>query len=168
MSKSSKKITVINTPKPLDNLDNNDNNIQASKEQLITQETPSPEKKKRIVPPRTEAQKAVLAEGRKKGRDMLNLKNAQANAEKEAMRKRLDDQEKELVQHREREFEEKLIKKAVAVKKKQIKRNAVLDQVSDDETPMEKVRELQKKAPKKEIVQPQQPAVNPQPKYYVV
>jgi len=167
MSKNSKKVTVVETAKPLDHLENVDDNIQASKQPATPEVpvTPAPEKKKRVVPPRTEAQKAVLAEGRKKGRETLNAKNAQAKAEKEAYQKRLEEQEKELIQYREREFEEKLIKKAIATKKKQIKRDAVLDEVSDDETPIEKVKELQKKVPKKETAPPAAPTI---PKYYVV
>lgn len=39
-------------------------------------------------------------------------------------------------------IEEKLIKKAIALKKKQIKKQAVLDEVSDDETPIEKIKEI--------------------------
>ena len=39
-------------------------------------------------------------------------------------------------------IEEKLIKKAISLKKKQIKKQAVLDEVSDDETPIEKIKEI--------------------------
>jgi hypothetical protein len=38
--------------------------------------------------------------------------------------------------------EEKIVKKAIAIKKKQIKKNAVLDEISDDDTPLEKIKEV--------------------------
>ena len=42
-------------------------------------------------------------------------------------------------------IEEKLIKKAISIKKKQIKKQAVLEEISDDETPIEKVKEIAEK-----------------------
>jgi len=41
-----------------------------------------------------------------------------------------------------KELEEKIVQKAIAIKKKQIKKKAVLDIVSDDETPIEEVKKL--------------------------
>ena len=41
--------------------------------------------------------------------------------------------------------EEKLIKKAVAVRKKQLKREELLNEISDDETPVQKDKEVVKK-----------------------
>lgn len=166
MSKNSKKITIVNPVKPPESLDKPvvvDNDIQASKQQPSNQivETPVPvvEKKKRVVPPRTEAQKAALAQGRQKGRETLNAKNAKAQAEKEDMQRRLDE-EKQRVELLSKElFEAKIVKKAVSVKKKQIKRDAVLDEISDDETPIDQVKQLQKQ---KQAKRPQ-PQPQPQP-----
>lgn len=39
-------------------------------------------------------------------------------------------------------IESKLIKKAIALKKKQIKKQAVIDEISDDDTPIEKIKEI--------------------------
>ena len=171
MSKNSKKVTIVNASKPLDTPEN-DTDIQASKTpqtQPVNDIAPNLEVKKRVVPPRSEAQKAALAEGRKKGRETINAKNEQARLERESMQQRLESQQKELERLHKKEFEDKLIKKALATKKKQIKRTAVLDEVSDDETPIEEVRAMQNKAPKKQPqpAQTQQPV--PQiPKYIFV
>jgi len=165
MSKNSKKITVNKSATPLETLED-DKDIQL-------QATPTPttvivadvEKKKRIVPPRTDAQKAVLAEGRKKGRESLNAKNAQIQAEKEAMQLQLQKQQEELEKLHKKEFEDKVVKKALAVKKKQIKKAAVLDEISDDETPIDQLPQPKKKPVKASqpapVVQQQAPPVLP-------
>jgi len=59
-----------------------------------------------------------------------------ANFEKRKEEKRLKEEEERKI------IEEKLVKKAIAVKKKQIKKQAVLDEISDDDTPIQKVKEL--------------------------
>jgi len=54
--------------------------------------------------------------------------------------------EKELREQEEKaELEQKLIDKAIKVKKKQIKKMAAIDQLSDDDTPIEKLRPAIKK-----------------------
>lgn len=45
-------------------------------------------------------------------------------------------------QEEKRIIEAKLIKKAISLKKKQIKKQSVLDEISDDDTPIEKIKEL--------------------------
>jgi hypothetical protein len=42
-------------------------------------------------------------------------------------------------------LEEKVVKKAISIKKKQIKKQSALDEISDDDTPIEKVKEIAKK-----------------------
>lgn len=155
MSKNSKKLVVQQNENPLKTLDKveDDSQLEAPVNKQVSPvvETisPEPEKKKRVVPPRSEAQKAALAEGRKKGRDAINARNAQIKAERDSMQQKLETQQKQLEHFHKLEFEKKLIKKAIATKKKQIMKDAVLDEISDDETPIEAVREVQKKAPKK-------------------
>ena len=61
-----------------------------------------------------------------------------ANFEKRKEEKRLKEEEERKI------IEEKLVKKAIAVKKKQIKKQAVLDEISDDDTPIQKVKEIAK------------------------
>ncbi len=43
--------------------------------------------------------------------------------------------------NRQKEIEDKIVKKAIAIKKKQILQEKVLDEISDDDTPIEKVKE---------------------------
>lgn len=63
-----------------------------------------------------------------------------------AQKKIREDEEKRIL-------EEKLVKKAIAVKKKQIKKQALLDEISDDDTPIQKIKEqVMKSEPKVEIV----------------
>lgn len=182
MSKNSKKVITVNTGQTPDLLDKKtevvDNDIQASKqpisEPVVPIVAPVVEKKKRVVPPRSEAQKAALAEGRKKGRETINARNAKVQAEKEEMQKKLIEQQKQLEMLNKKLFEEKIVKKAVAVKKKQIKRDAVLDEISDDETPIEQIKKIQKRVQKQpEPVQPvaqyvQQPVAQSRPKFIFV
>ena len=63
----------------------------------------------------------------------------------ENAKKRLADAKK-LAEYEKIALEEKLISKAISIKKKQIKKQVILDEISDDETPIEKVKEMAKKA----------------------
>lgn len=170
MSKNSKKVTVMNatkTPESLDVPTNVDNDIQAAKEVIET--VPVVEKPKRVVPVRTEAQKKALEEGRKKGREVINARNAKIQAEKEDMQNRLNSQQQQLESLNQQLFEAKIVRKALSVKKKQIKRDSVLDEISDDETPIEDVKKLQSKQPK-QPKQPKAPVYDApaEPKFYFV
>ena len=56
---------------------------------------------------------------------------------------KLRQQEKKLKDEEDRkELEAKIIKKAVAIKKKQIKKQTVLEEISDDDTPIEVIKEM--------------------------
>ena len=44
-------------------------------------------------------------------------------------------------------LEAKIVKKAISIKKKQIKKEAALDEISDDETPIQKIKQIAKKIP---------------------
>lgn len=43
---------------------------------------------------------------------------------------------------REREIEEKILKKALAIKKRQIKEDLLLNSIKDDETPVQEIKNL--------------------------
>jgi hypothetical protein len=75
----------------------------------------------------TEKQLEVLRKGQQK-RDENARMRAELRARQEADEQKLK--------------EEKIVKKAIAIKKKQIKKNAVLDEISDDDTPLEKIKEI--------------------------
>ena len=63
----------------------------------------------------------------------------------ENRKKRLEDKQKMEEEHKKK-MEEIVVKKAISVKKKQIKKQAVLDEISDDETPIEDVKKIVKKS----------------------
>ena len=63
---------------------------------------------------------------------------------------RLKTRDEETVVHNAK-IEEKIVKKAVAIRKKQIVREAVLDDISDDDIPVEIVKKIIKKYPKKAV-----------------
>ena len=44
-------------------------------------------------------------------------------------------------------LEAKIVKKAISIKKRQIKKEAALDEISDDETPIKKIKEIAKRIP---------------------
>ena len=79
---------------------------------------------------------------------------------KECASKRNDDA-KRLAAFDKAALEEKVVKKAISIKKKQIKKQSALDEISDDDTPIEKVKEIAKKiapvpAP---VKQPEKPKI---------
>ena len=87
---------------------------------------------------------------------------AQIAAFKIAQAKRDENRVQRLVEKKlkekadQEELEAKLVKKAVSIKKKQLKKQAVLDEISDDDTPIETIR--QRVAPRR---------IEPVPKKYL-
>ena len=72
--------------------------------------------------------------------------------------------EKKLQEEKDKkELEAKIIKKAVSIKKKQIKKQTVLEEISDDETPIEVIKEMNVKLNK--VIKP---AEKPKPKFIFV
>jgi len=71
--------------------------------------------------------------------------------QKKAIQKQKEDEERKLI-------EEKLVKKAISIKKKQIKKQAVLDEISDDDTPIQKVKEIAEKPSQKNPIVEKPPA----------
>lgn len=65
---------------------------------------------------------------------------------KEKAAKRLADAKK-LAAFEKAALEEKVVAKAISIKKKQIKKQSALDEISDDDTPIEKVKAMAKKQP---------------------
>ena len=104
-------------------------------EDAVEEETPVVKQKRE----RSEKQKEAFTKAREK-----MLVNLQSRKEKEA----------EDAVIRKREIEEKIVKKAIAIKKKEIKQKAILEQISDDETPIEEVKKIAKKIVAKKAPQP--------------
>ena len=76
----------------------------------------------------------------------LEVKKLNAERRKEEQRHK-EEQEKA-------ELEKKIISKAISLKKKQIKKQQVLDEISDDETPIEKIKKPSKEPPAASIAPP--------------
>jgi len=51
---------------------------------------------------------------------------------------------RQLVELEKKALEEKVVKKAISIKKKQIKKQSALDDISDDDEPIEKVKQMAK------------------------
>jgi hypothetical protein len=111
---------------------------------------------------RTEAQKAAwercLASRQKNREDRKKVQDDDA--------KLLTEYKKQLA----KKTETKIVKKAVGIKKKQIIREEEIDEISEDETPIEVVKEIIKKrrqsAPKKQL--PPKQYVEPEPEKMVL
>ena len=111
---------------------------------------------------RTEAQKAAwercLASRQKNREDRKKVQDDDA--------KLLEEYKKQLA----KKTETKIVKKAVGIKKKQIIREEEIDEISEDETPIEVVKEIIKKrrqpAPKKQL--PPKQYVEPEPEKMVL
>jgi hypothetical protein len=124
-------------PKPLQKL-----KIKKGEKPVTEDAVQNEEPVKKTRKPKTEKQLEVFARAREKM--LLNLKERK---EKQAL------EEMQL----KKELEEKIVQKAISIKKKQIKKKAVLDIVSDDDTPIEEVKKLAMKVKPKVIELPPPP-----------
>ena len=119
-----------------------------------------------------DTKKAVKEKKPRTAKQIEAFEKARQTREKNALaRKQMRDEEAIAIR---KEVEEKLVKKAIAVKKKQIKQQAVLDEISDDETPLEEVEKIAtrsktrlKRETTKDFPAPAPVAEEPvRPKYY--
>jgi hypothetical protein len=92
--------------------------------------------------PRTEKQLEQLRQARVKALVNKEMKRKEKEKEEEAKRKIIE----ETKQEQKKALEQKIVKKALSIKKKEIKKQEVLDEISDDETPIEKIKIPKKKA----------------------
>lgn len=105
--------------------------------------------------PRSEAQKKAF----------LKAKEALFKKQKEKSLV-LKQKKEEIKEQAIKEAEERIVKKAVSIKKKILKKSAILDEISDDDEPVEEIREkIKAKRPTKERVV-YLPA--PEPRFYFV
>jgi hypothetical protein len=92
--------------------------------------------------PRTEKQLEQLRQARVKALVNKEMKRKEKEKEEEAKRKIIE----ETKQEQKKALQQKIVKKALSIKKKEIKKQEVLDEISDDETPIEKIKIPKKKA----------------------
>jgi hypothetical protein len=91
----------------------------------------------------SEKQLEQLRLAREKSLKNKEIKRKQKEEEEQALKKELESK----IQAEKKAIEEKIVKKALSIKKKEIKKQEILDEISDDETPIEKVKIPAKKEP---------------------
>jgi len=117
--------------------------------------------------------KLNLTEEEKKRRGQ-RLKDYNATTRKELDLKRKQERER-LQEEAKKQREEKIIQKAIALKKKELKKQAILDAISDDDEDIEVIKRIvarkkQKEQEKESKPQPATPVAPtiPQPKYIYI
>lgn len=129
-----------------------DEPLQASKEEeKEDDEIPTtlcePPKKPKKIP--TQKQLEAMKLGREKRDEQRRLRK-EAEEQEKAIQKKL--------------LEDKIIKKAISIKKKEIKKSNLLDDISDDDTPIEEIKaSIKAKPTQKQVVTTQQPVPKIQP-----
>ncbi len=95
-------------------------------------------KKKRVL---SEKQLNVLALAREKLKEKTKERQIQKKLEQQAIE---DEVQKRLNEYKTG-LEQKVVRKAISIKKKDILKQSALDTISDDETPIQKIKEIAKK-----------------------
>jgi len=137
MEKISRKEKLL---KELQDLENEkpeqveDLGIQRTETDNEDDEDDEPQTITRAKKPRTEAQMKAFEKAKEKARINAEARKAEREAKAQEERK---------------EIEEKLVKKAIALKKKQIKQQAILDNIEDDDTPLPEIDKIVKQLPAK-------------------
>lgn len=146
----------MNNIKELEQLEN----LEITNEALEPQTLQAPKRKRTPTPKQLENLKRMREIQQQKTKENQIKKKLEEEAIEKEIKRRLDEERKIL--------ENKILKKAISIKKKEIKKQAVLEEISDDETPMEKIKEI---ANKKQIQGQKLPAtesINTKPKYIFV
>lgn len=126
----------------------NDTEVAEEYEEEIHDETIEKPKKKKVYNVKPKDPDAPKKERTPKQIEAWNkaLKARQAKRDERAKEKEML---KEVVAEQKKiakkKVEDKVVKKAISIKKKQIKTEEVLDEISDDETPYEEVKQIAKK-----------------------
>ena len=122
--------------------------------ELEIKPTPSPVKKKKVYnvkPKDPDAPKRPLTEKQKenwaKCLAVREAKRKERKTEQTILKEQIEVKKKEA----KKAVEDKVVRKAISIKKKQIKAEAMLDHVSDDETPIEEVKQILRKQPPRKV-----------------
>ena len=143
------------TPEPVEESDG-EMEIKPQKKRIYNVKPKDPNAPKRE---RTEAQKIAWEKAlatRQANRD--NRKTAK-ETEKERIARELN--EKKLLA--KKQVEDKIVRKAISIKKKAIKKEIILDEISDDDTPIEEIKQIVKRQQSKPPVRQQPPRQVNQP-----
>ena len=132
----------------LEKIENQLNSLTLDNDETIPLEATKTIKKKKVL---SERQLEVLSNARAK----LAERNKERIAQKKLEQQAIEDEVQKRLNEYKTGLEQKVVRKAISIKKKQIKKEAVLEEISDDETPIQKVKEIAKKK--------NHPAPQPQP-----
>ena len=141
----------------LEKIEKEINILALDNDETIPLEATKTIKKKKVL---SERQLEVLSNARAK----LAERNKERIAHKKLEQQAIEDEVQRRLDEYKTGIEQKIVKKAVSIKKKQIKKEALLEEISDDETPIQKIKEIAKK---KNHPAPQ-PPVNAKPQYIFV
>lgn len=111
-----------------------------------------PKKPKRVL---NETQKANLAKGREIAMQKKKERDALINAQKAENKKRIEERRKELELLREEKrnkIENRIVEKAISIRKKQIKKEKMLEEISDDDTSITEIQKIKRASRPKKIV----------------
>ena len=97
-------------------------------------------KKKKVL---SQKQLDVLANAREK----LKAKNSERTTKKKLEADAIESEIQSRLSQYKEGLEAKIVKKAISIKKKQIKKEAALDEISDDDTPIQKIKQIASKIP---------------------
>ena len=97
-------------------------------------------KKKKVL---SQKQLDVLANAREK----LKAKNSERTTKKKLEADAIESEIQSRLSQYKEGLEAKIFKKAISIKKKQIKKEAALDEISDDDTPIQKIKQIASKIP---------------------
>jgi hypothetical protein len=93
---------------------------------------------------RTEAQKEATRR-MLEARDAKRAERGSVKAVKEDLKAVRDAEIEKLKAQAVKDYQDSLVRKAISIKKKQIKKQVELDEISDDDTPIEEIRQIVKK-----------------------
>ena len=91
----------------------------------------------------------------KKPRSQKQIETFEKARNKLAENKKLrDEAQKKMEEETKKSFEGKIVKKALEIKKKEILRESILDDISDEDTDLEKIKKIIKKKAVKQLPAP--------------
>ena len=61
---------------------------------------------------------------------------------RDANAKKRKEEAERIAEEERKKLEEKIVRKAISIKKKQIKKQSALDEIEDDDTPIQKIKEI--------------------------
>jgi hypothetical protein len=134
---------------------------------LLSDDDDDDDEEEEDTPPVIQKPKKVLTDNQKPKKALTDKQKEALDKGKEKRKANvlvIREQKQKAEEEYKRATEEKIIKKAIAIKKKEIKKNALLDAVSDDETPIEEIKAIKKRQQKPQPIKVEPP----KPKYFYV